>query len=120
LQAREEKLRGIFDGAMDSIVELDKDFNIVMLNPSAQKLFGVQAGTVVGASFEPFLVKKDFQRLSELIQTLNSRQHVDRKTWLPGGLAVINTIGEEILHRGNALPAGNAWSTLLCPHFQKC
>ena len=28
LRAREEKLRGIFDGAMDAIVELDQDFRV--------------------------------------------------------------------------------------------
>jgi len=50
LQEREEKLRGIIEGAMDAIVELDQDFRITMLNPSANKLIGRQNDDINGTT----------------------------------------------------------------------
>jgi PAS domain S-box-containing protein len=50
LQEREEKLRGIIEGAMDAIVELDQDFRITMLNLSANKLIGRQNDDINGTT----------------------------------------------------------------------
>ncbi|MBM9604446.1 sigma-54 interaction domain-containing protein [Desulfopila inferna] len=96
LKDREEKLRGIFEGALDAIIELDKDFRIIMMNPSARKLFALADNDIVGNSFAGFLVKNDFQRLTYIIDTLNKRPHADRNIWIPKGLAAINSRGEEI------------------------
>jgi PAS domain S-box-containing protein len=50
LQEREEKLRGIIEGAMDAIVKLDQDFRITMLNLSANKLIGRQNDDINGTT----------------------------------------------------------------------
>jgi PAS domain S-box-containing protein len=96
LKEREEKLRGIFEGALDAIVELDQDFRIIMMNPSARKLFAIEDNNIVGSAFAGFLVEKDFQRLTAIIDTLSKRPHADRNIWIPDGLAALNSRGEEI------------------------
>lgn len=96
LKEREEKLRGIFEGAMDAMVELDQDFMITMLNPSARNLIGIQGDDIIGSSVEPVLVKNDFFRLKDFVATLKDRPHADRKIWIPGGLTVVNVQGKKI------------------------
>lgn len=96
LQEREEKLQGIFEGAMDAIIELDQDFRITMLNPSASNLLGRQSDDVIGMLFEPLLVKSDFHRLADFVEILKDRQRADRKIWIPGGLTVVNAQAERI------------------------
>jgi PAS domain S-box-containing protein len=96
LKDREEKLRSIFEGALDAIVELDKDFRIIMMNQSARRLFAVDGNNIVGSGFAGFLAEKDFRRLTDIIDTLNKRPHTERNIWIPDGLAAVNTRGEEI------------------------
>ena len=93
---REERIRGIFDGAMDAIVELDSNFRITMMNPSAINLVGITPDTALGTLFQSFLPPQDYHKLMNLISSWKaSRQH-DRKIWLPGGLTIINKIGDPI------------------------
>jgi PAS domain S-box-containing protein len=92
---REEILRGIFDGAMDAIVELDRDFCITMTNPSANRLFNTLEETV-GQSFAPFLGKDDFRRLTGLVRQLDDRPEGRRSIWIPDGLLAVNSNGEKI------------------------
>ncbi len=96
LRSREEKLRSIFDGAMDAIVELDKDFRVALMNPSAIKLFGVAPDHAPGSLLEPFLIQQDFRRLTEFIRKWGASQQTQRKIWFPGGLTIVNTLGENI------------------------
>jgi len=96
LQSREERLRAIFDGAMDAIVELDDHFRIAMMNPSAVELFGVASDAALGSPFSSFLTPGDFQRLTDFVSQWNVPQQNDRKIWLPGGLTVIDHSGETI------------------------
>lgn len=96
LQEREEQLRGVFDGALDAIVELDQAFNIVMVNPSAQRLLDLRAEDAPGSSFEPFLTKGDFRRLAGLIRKLGGQPPDKRVVWIPQGLTAVTTHGEKI------------------------
>jgi PAS domain S-box-containing protein len=95
LRDREEKLRGIFDGAMDAIVELDQDFHITMMNPSANKMF-VTSNETVGQTFEQFLAKNDFRRLTGLVRELEHRPSSERSIWVTDGLIAVNSDGEKI------------------------
>ncbi|HSO20726.1 MAG TPA: sigma 54-interacting transcriptional regulator, partial [Desulfosarcina sp.] len=96
LQLREKKLRGIFDGAMDAIIELDRDFRISMMNSSARRLLAAP-GDVAGKPVpESFLIDADFGRLSELAGRLAGRPSRSRHIWIPGGLTVVATHGEKI------------------------
>ncbi len=55
IRNREEKLKGLFNGAMDTIVELDHDFNITMLNPAGERIFGCKRDECLGKSFKQLI-----------------------------------------------------------------
>jgi len=96
LRDREERLRGLFDGAMDAIVELDPEFRITMMNPAARNLFAVSADPLQTDSFRRFLAKEDFRRLADLVHKLEARSQNERSLWMPDGLTAVNTRGEKI------------------------
>jgi PAS domain S-box-containing protein len=95
LRDREEKLRGVFDGAMDAMVELDGDFRIIMMNPAARRMFAGSAPPA-GVNFEQFLGARDFRRLTGMVQELENRSSGMRSIWIPDGLLVVNAHGEKI------------------------
>jgi len=45
---------------MDTIVELDHDFNIMMMNPAGEHVFGCKRDECLGKSFNQFLTSKAF------------------------------------------------------------
>ena len=91
IRNREEKLKGLFNGAMDTIVELDHDFNITMLNPAGEHIFGCKRDECLGKSFKQFLTSKDIDRLHQIIRKLDIRPRGERSVWVPDGLIVLNT-----------------------------
>lgn len=95
LREREEKLRSVFDGAMDAIVELDQDFRITMMNASARRLFAAP-DNVVGNLFEFLLSSKDYRRLTGIVRKLENRPRSERNIWIPNGLVAVNSKGEKI------------------------
>ena len=95
LRNREEKLRSVFDGAMDAMVELDQDFRIIMMNPSARRMFA-GASEPEGRTFEHFLGRHDFLRMTGIIRELENRSDGARSIWIPGGLRVVNARREKI------------------------
>jgi diguanylate cyclase (GGDEF)-like protein/PAS domain S-box-containing protein len=48
----EERLHGIVNIAIEAIIAVDEQFNIVLFNPSAQKMFGYAAQEAIGSSIE--------------------------------------------------------------------
>ena len=96
LRGREEKLRGVFNGAMDAIVELDGEFRITMLNPSAQRLFGTRVDKVLHTAFKPFLQREDYDRLAGIIRKLETQPKTERNIWIPEGLTAMTAHGEKV------------------------
>jgi PAS domain S-box-containing protein len=96
IRAREEKLAGLFNGAMDAIVELDVDFNITMMNPAAEGIFGCKRHYCLGKSFKQFLSTKDIDRLHQIIAKLKIRPKNERSVWVPDGLLALSADGEKI------------------------
>ena len=91
IRTREEKLAGLFNGAMDAIVELDRDFNIMMVNPAGENIFGCKRDQCLGRSFGQFLTSKDIDRLHQIIRKMQHQPRVKRSVWVPDGLMVLNT-----------------------------
>ena len=90
IRTREEKLAGLFNGAMDAIIELDRDFNIMMVNPAGESIFGCHRDQCLGKSFKQFITSKDIDRLHQIIRKLKNRPSVERSIWVPEGLMVLN------------------------------
>jgi PAS domain S-box-containing protein len=95
VREREEKLRGLFDSAMDAIVEFDANFDVTRMNPSAEAAFQCQAGDALGKSFDRFFANQSRQRLKRLIDEIAGRHPEARSLWIPGGLQALPADGKE-------------------------
>jgi PAS domain S-box-containing protein len=80
LREREAKLRGLVDGAMDAIIELDRQLRVTRFNPSAAKALG---GEPTG-DFSRYLSPESRERLSHL-----------EAGWIAGGLTMRRADGTE-------------------------
>jgi len=92
---REEKLRRLFDSAMDAIIELDKDFKVTRLNPAASKLFGAAGEKMTGRLFNRLLSKESSGRLIQLSEHLDSKPEGEKFIWIPEGLRAVSETGEK-------------------------
>jgi PAS domain S-box-containing protein len=91
IRAREEKLNGIFNGAMDAILEMDHEFNIIMINPAAEKFFSCHRDHVLGQSFMQFIAPEDSLRFKNIVRSLKSYPRNKRNIWVPQGLVALTT-----------------------------
>jgi PAS domain S-box-containing protein len=96
IKEREEKLRHLVAGAMDAIIELNKHFDIVMLNPAAEMLLNFQLSEFGDHGFCRFLNAESCRKLTSLIDELMRRPAGKRYLWVPGGLDVIDSAGQLI------------------------
>jgi PAS domain S-box-containing protein len=85
-----------YEYAIDAIVELDREFRITMLNPSAQRQFGTMVDKVLRTAFKPFLLREDYDRLAGIIRKLETQPKTRRNIWIPEGLTAITAHGEKI------------------------
>lgn len=92
---REEKLRRLFDSAMDAIIEFDKDFKVTRLNPAASRLFGYESDRVLGRLFGLLLDKESSVKLVKLSEFLDEKPEGEKFIWIPEGLRAVNENGDE-------------------------
>ena len=92
---REEKLRRLFDSAMDGIIEFDKDFKVTRINPAASRLFGYESDRVLGRLFGLLLNKESSVKLIRLSEFLDAKPEGEKFIWIPEGLRAVNEKGEE-------------------------
>ncbi|KJS33700.1 MAG: hypothetical protein VR64_02385 [Desulfatitalea sp. BRH_c12] len=96
VREREEKIKGLFNGVMDAIVELDSDLAICVLNPAAERLLDAPASQIVGKTFTTYLSSKEMHRFCRLVQDLTSRPRYEQKIWIPEGLTVRTANGKTL------------------------
>jgi PAS domain S-box-containing protein len=95
LREREEKLRRLFDSAMDAIVEFDRQLKITRVNPAAQKVFHRTENEMMGANFTEFLAEQSRDKVLALMRELDAQREGRRSLWIPGGLRACPLKGEE-------------------------
>lgn len=83
---REQKLRRLVGSAMDAIVELDHDLQIIGMNPAAEKVFSCQAADMIGQNFMKCLSTDSCRKVSLLAHELESRPEGEQYLWIPGNL----------------------------------
>ena len=96
IKEREEKLRHLVAGAMDAIIELNKNFDIVMLNPAAEMMLNFRLSEFGDHGFCRFLNAESCRKLTSLTDEVMRRPLGKRYLWVPGGLDVINSTGQLI------------------------
>ena len=69
---------------MDAIVELDSEFNIIMMNPSGERMFGCRRRDISGTSFTQFIPAKDKRRLEKIIYQLQNHPPDQRNAFVAG------------------------------------
>ncbi len=84
LREREEKLRRLVESAMDAIIELNADFQIMRINLAAEKLFACKAEEAAGKNFLKFLSADSCRKLTSLAHELQSKPEGEQYLWIPG------------------------------------
>ncbi len=80
-QDSEARLRAVIDAAVDGIVVFDEAGSVEMVNPAAERIFGLERGTMVG------------MRIGECVPELEPHRDPEN-----GGLA-LGDVGEVIAHK---------------------
>jgi PAS domain S-box-containing protein len=91
---REEKLRRLFDSAMDAVIEFDQHLKVTRMNPAAEQTFLCNADQVIGNDFTRMISDESLKKLRALIRDLGDAQG-RRSLWIPGGLQALPLGGNE-------------------------
>ncbi len=89
LQEREEKLRRLFDSAMDAIIEFDQELKTTRINPAAEKAFNCTALELQGGKFTDLLSEKSRKKILDLMGELAAARDGRRSLWIAGGLEAV-------------------------------
>ncbi|HSE86932.1 MAG TPA: sigma 54-interacting transcriptional regulator [Candidatus Binatia bacterium] len=96
VREREEKLRGLFDSAMDAVIEFDEHLKVTRMNPAAQQAFHCDGQRVIGEDFSRLISERSEKKLRNLIQELGVSTTPGRRSlWIPGGLEALPVGGKE-------------------------
>jgi PAS domain S-box-containing protein len=87
---REQKLSRLINGAMDAIIELNRDLRINRINQAAAKVLGRVGSQFIGADFQSLLTEESGGKLRDLIAKLDRQTGKERYLWIPGGLTISN------------------------------
>jgi PAS domain S-box-containing protein len=86
---REEKLRQLFDSAMDAVIEFDQNLNVSRMNPAAEQAFCCATRQAIGLDFAGFLSEESRSKLRALVHELGANDDGRRSIWIPGALQVL-------------------------------
>jgi PAS domain S-box-containing protein len=95
VREREEKLRGLFDSAMDAVIEFDENLKVTRMNPAAEQAFHCNVQRLIGEDFSSLISEKSQKKLRTLIQELGAVTPRRRSLWIPGGLQALPVGGKE-------------------------
>ena len=84
VREREEKLRRLFDSAMDAVIEFDQNLNVTRMNPAAEQAFQCSAQQVIGEDFSRLLSEESRRRLRTLMFELGARTPGRQSLWMFG------------------------------------
>ncbi len=93
---REEKLSRLVSSAMDAIIELDNELNIVLMNSAAEKLLKARLHEKEGNNFLQPLSADSQHKFKELLRKLTFHAPGEKYFWIPGGFKVIDSAGNHI------------------------
>jgi len=83
---REAKLSALVGSAMDAIVELDQELNVVSMNAAATKAFVCTDTEPLGRPVSSFLAPTSHDHLVLLVSQLLQNPPSERSLWIPEGL----------------------------------
>ena len=114
---RESELRfsGLFESAMDSIIEMDGQFRIQRANSSAASLFGLPADELINSKLTALLTPASAQKLANVAFALEPQNR--QFAWVSGGLDAARSDGTTLAAEASVsrfdLPGGCRYSLIL-------
>jgi transcriptional regulator with GAF, ATPase, and Fis domain len=96
LRESQANLSLLIDSVMDAIVELDGDLTVKHINPAGMKLLQAKSAEKPHCDFKQFLETRSRGKLADLIRSLDRLPGDQRSLWIPGGLIVRDTAGQEV------------------------
>jgi transcriptional regulator with GAF, ATPase, and Fis domain len=90
VRLREERLRGLVDGAMDAIVEFTTGWRITRVNPAAKTILRCGGSNKSCTDLTGFLDEQGIQHIQRLIREIESNESTGGSLWVPGGLRIID------------------------------
>lgn len=94
-RAIQERLAAIIGSAMDAIITLDKDLEIVMFNKAAENIFGVSASLVLGKPLDMFIPEQLRETHTAHIRHFAETGETSRSMFSPKVLVGRRANGEE-------------------------
>ncbi len=101
------KLSGLINGAMDAIIMFNKDFRIVLTNPSANKLLENDDSLQRNVLF--FFDEESAHLIESIVK--NEAHEASMNTYLPNIVKVIGSHGAETLNEGTISTYGTSTKT---------
>jgi PAS domain S-box-containing protein len=89
IRESEQRFSGLFQSAMDSILEMDDQFRIQRANSSAASLFGFPPADLVSRKLTALLAPASAEKLSNVARELDSQSQ--QFAWVPGGLDAVRS-----------------------------
>ena len=95
LRESQGRLAGIIDSAMDAIVTLDADQNIILFNPAAERLFRCPADKALSLPLDQFIPERAREVHHENILKFGETNQTKRSMGVLGPLTCLRANGEE-------------------------
>lgn len=96
IMEREEQLTGLFNSAMDAIVELDHNLKITRSNPAACKILAQNDQNITGEKIRTFFTEECWTLLSNFFGQLKNTENDQPSFWIPESLHIQHGEGSVI------------------------
>jgi PAS domain S-box-containing protein len=88
VRLQEEELSALLGSAMDGIIVLDAQMNIIRVNPAAERLLGCTTEDLIGEHVRDFLHAESAGQLAVFANELNTKPPGKGQLWIPHSLTV--------------------------------
>lgn len=89
------RMEAIVESAMDALITIDEDQNIIVFNPAAERMFGVSAADAIGTSIERFIPDRFRPGHRQHILNFKEAGITNRRMGALGAVSALRADGEE-------------------------
>jgi PAS domain S-box-containing protein len=91
----QQRMEGIVTSAMDALIAVNDQQQVILFNPAAERMFGVTAGHAIGASIDDFIPERFRARHAHHIRRFKKTGVTNRRTGALGAIIGLRANGEE-------------------------
>ena len=96
LEDSERKLKRVFDGAQEAIIEFDEQYNIIQINASVLKLLKTDSHQILGKDVRDIIDKEGRVKLALTLKSLDINMDIRNSHWIQGHIICILPDGTTI------------------------